>query len=154
MNTMTEHVIPMVVADANRRTYGIEHVSRYVYRINGARHNPYAPHRLQAWSNLRRPNPHPGEVRWGQHGPIGGDGRYLDPHNRATDSPHSLLFSAEATVITNNGTNTGTEASGQVYATEDLAIGDTVILRYPDGTLSDSFQVTAKPLSDPILTAL
>jgi hypothetical protein len=61
---------------------------------------------------------------------------YLDPSNNATDEPTSILLSPEPSVITSNGTNTGTEASGQVYAPAGTVLrdGDLLTLVYPDGT--------------------
>jgi hypothetical protein len=86
---------------------------------------------------MNRRNPHPGETRYTNYGSIGGNGKYLDPHNKGTDSPVSLLISTESTMITDNGTNTGTEASGQVYAPDQvdpIRHGDTLTLIYPSGT--------------------
>lgn len=122
-------------------TYGILFRSRYVY--NSA-HSTY-PTRVVVWDNTRRVNGRNGEpVRHGDYGPIdGGIGRYLDPRNKVTDSERSILLSTESIVITNNGTNTGTEASGQVYAPEGAKLrdGDTVTLLYPDGRTEEGAAV-------------
>lgn len=140
-----EHRIELVEGDEYRRDhYGIEYTSAYVYRTK----HEAGPSRLQVWSNLRRPNPHPGETRWGAVGPIGGDGKYLDPHNKGTDEEVSVLLSPEATAISAHGRSTGTAASGQVYAKGHpvLDTGDVLVLVYPDGreerrvlTLTDNY---------------
>lgn len=133
-------------------SYGITARSSYVYLITGkGLHNRNSPHRITVWDNTVRPNPHPGQTRWTEFGQIGGDGQYLDPNNKGTDEPVSVTTSAEATVITAHGANTGTEASGQVYADETLTVGETVRLRHPDGTLSGPYVVTTRPLADPDL---
>ena len=140
--------------DYHREHYGIRYVSTFVHRITGkGLHNRNSPHRIKVWDNTRRPNPRNGEpVRYGEYGRIdGGDGQYLDPNNIATDDDLSYLTSAEATAITSNGTNTGTVASGQVYAPTALAVGQFVVLMYPDGMLSDPMILTARPLRDPEL---
>jgi hypothetical protein len=130
---LTEHIVEMVEAPSDRAQYGITHLSRFVFRTSKGS----SPTRVQAWSNVNRPNPRSGEpVKYGDYGKIdGGNGRYLDPQNNATDSPTSILLSPECSVITNNGTNTGTEASGQVYAPAGtrIAEGDRIVLVYPDG---------------------
>jgi hypothetical protein len=134
--TPAVHRVELVEAHADRAQYGITHTSRYVY---DARRRLSSPTRIVVWSNVDRPNPRNGEqVRYGDYGPLdGGDGQYLDPNNRATDSATSIYLTPEASAITNNGTNTGTEASGQVYELgypEPIREGDTIILIYPDGT--------------------
>jgi hypothetical protein len=132
------HHIPMMVAHAHRAQYGITHISAHVY---DARRRLSAPTRIVVWSNVARPNKRNGEpVRFGDYGRLdGGDGIYLDPHNRATDCPVSILLTPEASAITNNGTNTGTAASGQVFAgghPEPIREGDVIVLLWPDGTES------------------
>jgi hypothetical protein len=140
-----EHRIELAEGDEYRsKHYGIEYTSAYVYRTK----REAGPSRLQVWSNLHRPNPHPGETKWGAMGPIGGDGKYLDPHNKGTDEKFSVLLSPEATVISAHGDSTGTAASGQVYAKDHpvLDTGDVLVLVYPDGreerrtlTLTDNY---------------
>ena len=133
-------IIDMVEADSYRREgYGITHTSRYIYRVEGARgdvHNPVFPHRVKVWDNTVRPD---------------GSGKYIDPNGKSTDSPVSVLTSAGPLAITSSGTNTGTAASGRVYADVPLTIGETVRLRWPDGSLSDPYVVTPVPLDDPAL---
>jgi len=140
-----EHRIELAEGDEYRRKhYGIEYTSAYVYRTKG----DGGPTRIQVWSNRNRPNPHPGETRRGAMGPIGGDGKYLDPQNKGTDEEFSVLLSPEATVISAHGNSTGTAASGQVYAKDHplLDTGDVLVLVYPDGreerrtlTLTDNY---------------
>jgi hypothetical protein len=135
----TTHRVELIEAPADRAQYGIMYLSRYVY---DARRRLSAPTRVQVWSNLRRPNTRNGEpVKYGEYGPLnGGNGAYLDPSNHATDNAMTIYLTPEASAITNNGTNTGTEASGQVFAPghpEPIREGDTIVLIYPDGIESE-----------------
>lgn len=127
---MTHHFIVLDKAPAN--TYGIRYKGRNVYQTSKSN----GPTRLVVWNNTTRRNPRNGEpVRFGDCGPIdGGDGCYLDPDNKATDAPVSFLLSPESSVITDNGTNTGTQASGQVYADDTLRDGDTATVSFPNGS--------------------
>jgi len=127
-----EHRIELAEGDEYRREhYGIEYTSAYVYRTKGNT----GPTRIQVWNNLRRPNPHPGETKWGAMGPIGGDGKYLDPYNKGTDEKVTVLLEPESTVISAHGDSTGTAASGQVWARDVvLETGDVLVLVYPDGS--------------------
>lgn len=141
---MTHHFIVMDTADAYRSEhYGITHQSRNVYDTTKSS----GPTRLVVWSNVKRLNTDKGK-RLGDKLEVGDRrgnivteyslqftrGSYLDPHNKPTDSAHSLLLTPESSVITSNGTNTGTVASGQVYAPGRLADQDTATLSYPGGT--------------------
>jgi hypothetical protein len=145
-------VIDMLKATARAAEYGIRFESAYVFKMAGkGLHNRHHPHRIKVWDNTNRPNPHPGQIRHTDHGSIGGEGRYLDPFNQGTDSAATVTTSAEAIAITNSGTNTGTVASGQVYASKSLAIGQRVTLRTPQGEMPEVYVVTAQPFSDPIL---
>ncbi|GIE98951.1 hypothetical protein [Paractinoplanes rishiriensis] len=140
-------------SDYDRTTYGITHRSAHVFRVTGTGvHNRCYPHRVQVWDNTGRPNTDPGRFTefTGRVGP----GAYIDPCGKGTDTPVTVTTSAEAVAVTNNGTNTGTEASGQVYAPETIAMGDVVILVYPGGLLSEPYVLTARPLGDPRLTPL
>lgn len=129
------------------RSYGVVAESVLVFRVQGPRvHNPSFPHRVQVWSNLDRPNLRNGQpVAYGQYGIVdGGNGRYLDPNNRATDQPFTVLLVAEPVVISRM-------ASDHQYADQVLSIGDTVHLVDPDGSVSAAFTVTGRTLSDPEL---
>lgn len=140
----------IVMADAGPNTYGITHKSVFVYRMTGpGLHNRYKPHRIRVWDNTNRPNNRPDTYNsmTGKPGP----GAYLDPSGKGTENPISYLTAAEPTAMTNTGTNTGTVASGQVYANITLAVGDVVSLLLPDYTLLGPFTITAGPLSDPVL---
>lgn len=153
---MTTVIVPLRAAsEYESATYRILSRSEFVYHMAGAGlHNRHSPHRITLWDNTGKPNPdNGGPIKYGDYGPLptGGNGAYIGPDNRATDFPLSVTTSAESTVITNNGTNTGTVASGQVYAPETLAIGDVVIFRLPDGTLSDPWRIRERSLSDPDL---
>lgn len=141
-------IIELLESDTyNGEHYGITHRSRYVYHVTGPKlHNPSAPHRLKVWDNTRRQNNAPDEYAPNRGKP--GPGAYLNPDGKGTDEAASFLLSAEATVIT----NTGTVASGQVYAPETLKVGGFVVLRYPGGRLSDPYRVTPRFLADPELT--
>ncbi|MDG4783275.1 hypothetical protein O7614_26805 [Micromonospora sp. WMMD961] len=146
-------IIDVIEASADKRTYGITHRGVFVHEVSGkGLHNRQYPHRVQVWDNTGRPNPRNGEpVRYGQYGRIdGGDGKYLDPNHNATDEPVTVLLSAESIAITNNGTNTGTWDGGQPFGAA-LKVGEAVRLRYMDGTLSDPYVVTTRPLADPVL---
>jgi hypothetical protein len=146
--------IEMAVASRyDQNSYGILFISRYVYRITGRGvHNRSHPHRIKVWDNTGRPNADPGRISEFLGRAIG-PGRYIGPDGRGTDDEASATTSAESVAITNSGTNTGTVASGQVYADDSLAIGDKVMLVLPGGRMPVSalLTVTASPLSDPIL---
>ncbi len=144
--------IPMFTDAYYAREYNLIYKSEYVYRVRGATHNPSSPHRIQVWDNTDRKNTQPGE--WNAHtGRKNGTGAYIDPRGYDTDHETSVLMSAESSVITNTGTNTGTRASGQVYAEGSLSIGDRVQLVLPDGSESVVYVLTAVPMRDPILVS-
>jgi hypothetical protein len=140
MNTTTAtetdiHTILLTDKDTYRREhYGIHFTSAFVYTVRGS-----SPIRIAVWDNVRRPNPRNGEpVRYSNYGKIdGGEGRYLDPNNNATDDEVSYLLSPEASCISAHGDSTGTVASGQVYdaAHERLRAGEIVRLAFPDGSV-------------------
>lgn len=133
---MTEHRIELVEAGEQHRRYGVSvtHMSTRVYPVAGS----VNPTRVEVWDNTGRPNPHPSEVKWNEYGPVGGEGRYLDPHNVGTDEAVSVLLSPEASVVSAHGDGTGTETSGQVWADDASPIGDgdTLVLSWPDGSVS------------------
>jgi hypothetical protein len=125
--------IPMVPAtDYDLKTYSVIGVSESVYRTA----HSTSPTRVKVWGNTHRPNPRNGQpVRYGDFGPRdGGNGKYLDPSNRATDQEISVLLSTECSILSAHGDSTGTKASGQVYAPETLREGDVLILILPNGT--------------------
>ena len=131
---MTVHTIVLETARPN--TYGITYRSTSVYSASRS----YSPTRIVVWDNTGRPNMRNGQPqRWTNYGKRdGGNGRFLDPANNATDDAVSVLLTPESTVITDNGTNTGTVVSGQVYAesqTRDIDTGDVLRLLYPDGRI-------------------
>jgi hypothetical protein len=151
---MATRIIDVVPADASQGSYGITHTGALVYDVTGRGvRNRHHPHRVVVWSNEGRPNTRDGEpVRDGDYGKLdGGEGRYLETRNNATNSPVTIIVDAEEIAITNNGTGTGTVASGQVYGDETLTIGDCVILRWPGGVLSLPYRLVARPLADPEL---
>jgi len=117
-------------ATANEATYGITHKSTTVHKVTGKRDGSY-PHRVVVWDNTGRPNTEPD--RWNEYSGKPGPGQFLDPRRKGTDEPTSILLTAEAVVIDAYGTGTGTPGSGQVYGAP-LAVGQTVTLRYPDGS--------------------
>ncbi|MEV1109961.1 hypothetical protein AB0I95_15090 [Micromonospora sp. NPDC049751] len=141
-------------SDYKREAYGITHKGEHVYHVTGAGlHSRSHPHRVVVWDNTGRRNFYPD--RWNECSGKPGPGAWLDPNGKGTDSEVTVILDAESIVITNNGTNTGTPASGQVYAPRPhLAIGDIVIMVYPDGTPSAPYVVEARPLRDPELVPL
>jgi hypothetical protein len=102
-------------------------------------HNRSFPHRIAVWDNTRRPNTDPTRRVDGR--PVG-EGRYVDPFGRGTDADRSFLLSAQSIVIA--ATPTERPERG-----ETLTVGDTVQLRYPDGTVSGPMTVTSGFLADP-----
>lgn len=136
--------------DYDRDTYGITHRSAFVYDVTGPRlHNRHFPHRVTVWNNTVRPNTKPDE--WSEYSGRPGAGRYLDPFRKGTDDEITITLGAESFGITDNGTNTGTFASGQVYAPETLQVNEFVVLKYPDGHHSDPYLIKTRPLTDPVL---
>jgi hypothetical protein len=129
-------------SDYECSTYGIEYVGRFVHEIIGARHNPHSSFRIKVWNNTDRLNPHPGVTKWNDWGSIGGDGKYLDPGNRATDEIRTVTTSAEAVVIAAHPIDR--KAMGTT-----LTIGDTVYLREPGGALLGPYVIEQRPLHDP-----
>jgi hypothetical protein len=131
-------------SDYECSTYGIEYVSRHVHKIQGAKHNPRSDFSLKVWNNTDRLNPHPGVVKWNDFGSIGGDGKYLDPGNQATDEARSVTTSAEAIVISAHPISR--KALGEL-----LSVGDTVYLREPGGALLGPYVIAQRSLHDPHL---
>ena len=162
---MTTHVVPLSDGSEYDFThYGILFRSTFVYETNGSAFpNSSFPHRFTVWNNSVRPNEGP---LYGPDakGPMGvgkiGPGAYVDPHRKGTDELYSYLIGSESTVITNNGTNTGTAASGQVWCPTlegghaFLAEGDVIIFSYPRGGLSEPFKLSSTPYSGPMLTRM
>lgn len=145
---MTHHFIVLDNADNySRETYGILYKSRNVFDTTVS----HGPTRLVVWDNTVRVNPDRGK-QLGETLTVGDrrgnrvteynrrytEGTYLDPRNAPTDALVSILLTPEASAITSNGTNTGTVASGQVYASGRLADGDTATLSYPHGLDADA----------------
>lgn len=134
------HFIVMNLApDYRSRAYGVLYTSRNVYQTNTS----HSPTRLEVWNNIGRLNPRNGEpVRYGNYGPIdGGNGKYLNPRNIATDDDFTILITTESTVMCSSpDLNTGHPDSGQVYAKDEsgrpvvIRDGDTATLSIPDGT--------------------
>lgn len=148
---MSEKLIIVEPATGRDRTgYGITHRSVGTVRMTGKGiHNPSHAHTLNVWDNTGRPNLHNGQpVRFvGQYGKTeGGNGAYMCPNGRATDSALSLLFSAEATVISAH--RSGFERPATPVT---LALGDTVTVADTDGNVIGRFTVAAKPLHNPHL---
>lgn len=143
--------IEMCPGDKTDGTYGICFRSVFVYRINGKGiHNPTFPHRINVWNNTSRLNSDPDRFSPAIGRKVG-PGRYISPHGHGTDDMMTVTTSAESTAITNNGTNTGTVASGQVYADRALTIGERIVLLLPGGSNSGPFVITARPCADPVL---
>lgn len=133
---MTHHLIVLDNAsDYRNEHYGVMYESRNVFATSSS--GRYTPNRIALWNNLRRPNPRNGErVRYGDYGVIdGGNGKFLDPQNKATDDTVSILITPESSVLcANTSMNTGQPGSGQVFAKDVLlSDGDTATLSYPRG---------------------
>ena len=129
---MTEHTITVRPATDDSTHYGVTHKSERVYRTSKSNY----PTRVVVWDNTRRPNPRNGEpVRYGEQGRLdGGNGRYLDPRNRATDDTVTVLLTTESIVLDAYGTGTGTPRSGQVWAEgEPIRPADRITLVFPTG---------------------
>ena len=131
--------------DYEESVYGILARATHDHRIKGAKHNRRARFMITVWDNTIRPNPHPGEVKYLQYGSIGGDGQWLDPHNRGTDDEISVTTSAQATCITSSRVRTGPEEG------VELAIDQTVMLRLPGGEELGPYVIRQKALHDPHL---
>lgn len=158
---MTTHIIPMTNgSDYEMQEYGVEYRSTFVYETSGRGfHNLHFPHRFKVWNNTVRPNEAPvygpdapGSMGYGKIGP----GKYVDPERKGTDEKYNYRVGSESISITNSGTNTGTEASGQVWSPlpAPLTIGDVIILQFPDGSLSEPFKLTSRVSSDPQLVPM
>jgi hypothetical protein len=133
----TMKVIPLeYVTDYTGQRLGIMFESLYVHEIPEDKHNRSYPHRFKVWTNLNRPNPDAGVVKWN------GDthGRYLDPHNDDTDSEQSFTISSECMVISAHGDGTGTAKGGQVWG-DTVHVGDTITLQTPAGHTYGPFTV-------------
>lgn len=145
--------IDLVDGDRNAQSYGIRFRSKFVYRFTGTGlHNPSSPHRVNVWDNTGRPNTDPDRFKPALGRKVG-PGAYIDPRGHGTDHATSILTNAESTIMTDNGTNTGTEASGQVYADVTIRTGESVMLRAPDGNVTGPYRLTTRFLSDPVLIA-
>lgn len=143
-------VIDLVDTDEYQRSnYDKTHTGLVRHRVTGANlHNPSFPHRVQVWTNVNRPNPHPGERKWTEFGSIGGDGRYLDPRHQGTDDETTVYLSSESISILASYTEQDIAERREGPA---LAIGEHVQLRYPDGHLSGVYEIVNQRFSDPIL---
>lgn len=146
-NTTTNPTIDLALASEYRRTtYGVEYESTTLHKMTGkGLHNPSFPHRIDVWDNTRRPNPRNGQpVRFGDYGPVdGGNGRYLGPDRRATDDEQTFTVSAQSVMLAARPVERAPYGA-------DLAVGQTVTVRYPDGRTVDMV-VTARQLADPVL---
>lgn len=142
---MTHHLIILNAPSMDQAHYGILFSSRHVYHARRASDGPL---RLKVWLNSGRPNPDLGksegdEMRNGnrvtKYSPPGTvTAAYLDPHNRPTDDPVSVLIGPESVAIcSDTRMNTGQPGSGQVYAPGTLRDGDTATLSFPDGTTGE-----------------
>lgn len=152
---MTDIIIDLVDTTADRRNnYGVTHTGAVRHALSGANvHNRSFPHRIQVWDNTGRANPRNGErIRYGECGPIdGGDGRYLDPGNNATDEPTTILLTSESIGIYAQYTAQDIADRREGPA---LTVGDVVRLRYPDGTVTGEYEITSRVARDPWLRPL
>lgn len=143
MSDGTKLILMTEASEYDKREYGIKFKSAHIYRMTG-RNTSRDPHRLQIWDNTVNPNigPHYGPDAPGAFG-VGriGEGAYVSPKRKGTDSPESFLWSRECTVIDAYRTGTGTRESGQVWAETPLAVGDTVALVFPNGETSGLFTI-------------
>lgn len=135
---MTHFMIPMVAGDKRDQGYGIRAKSAFVYDTTKSHY----PTRLVLWDNTGRPNKRNGEpVSYTNYGPRdGGNGRWLDPSNRATDDMLTMLLTTESIGISSDTSmNTGQPGSGQVYAPAvgKMGDGDTATLIYDRAGFGD-----------------
>lgn len=138
-------IIDLVPASAyDRENYGILFDGAALHTMTGRGvHSRHHPHRIQLWDNSIRPNNDP--EFWSEFSGKRGPGAYVGPDGKGTDAQLSIVLNAQAVVIS-------------AYADPDalsygdaLAIGDVVQLRYPDGTVTGAWQITARDLADPVL---
>lgn len=127
----TFYVVLRPVTEYRREHYGVTHESVLLFETGPGGNAPTA---VEVWSNVKRPNPRNGEpVRYSNYGRIdGGVGKFLDPHNEATDSVFSVLLSPQASVISNSP-----DPARRRYAVQEqgrIVSGDTLVLIFPDGT--------------------
>lgn len=138
-------IINLLEADVHAKRYGVTHKSDAVYSVTGKKvHNPTFPHRITVWDNTGRLNTTPD--KWNEFSGKPGPGAYLDPSGKGTDAQVSFTLDAESVVIAAEPVQ-----SGARYSREGLRPGDTVQLRYPDGTLSPELVVTTRYTADPVL---
>lgn len=127
---MTHFKIQMTPVSRDSMGYGIRAKSENVYETNRSLY----PTRVVLWDNTGRPTKRNGEpVQHGKYGPVnGGNGRWLDPQNKATDDMLTILLTTESMGISSTpGMSTGQPGSGQVWAVADkMRDGDTATLVY------------------------
>lgn len=124
----TIHVHP--VDEYRCSSYGIR-LESMNYKLSGAGvRNPHFPHQVQVWSNTHRPNPT-------------GETQYLDPSNRPTNDPETLVLSAHGFAIDGR--------SRLEYAADTLHLGDLVRIDRPDRIGQQVYRVTKRYLADPEL---
>src|SRR5688500_3262717 len=123
-------VIRLIEAsEYEREHYGLIFKSATLHSVTGKGvHNREFDHCVDVWDNTKRDR---------------GDGTMSDPDGKVTTSALSFRLSAHPRVI---GGSRDTRAQG-----EELAIGDTVILEFPDGMTTKPLVITARPLHDPAL---
>jgi hypothetical protein len=121
-------------SDDRRDSYGILLTSKEVFTMVGSGiHNPHHDHSLDVWENKIRPDYEGQELA------------YVDPRGKHTDASHSFLFSALATVISN-------ERGARTRRRADRAYSPGDILRLTiEGFPIGWFQVRARPLDNPYL---
>lgn len=108
--------------------------SLYRYRVMGQGvHSRSHDHALRVYRN-RPVADHPGQYRDALTG-------------GTTSEQWSYGLSAQATVIA-----AAPDPRRPITMQDPLVIGQRVTLTYPDGTVSEPFTITARPLADPILT--
>jgi hypothetical protein len=124
-------VIKLIEAsDYEHKHYGLIFKGATLHKVTGKGvHNREFEHRVDVWDNTKRDR---------------GDGTMTDPHGKVTTSALTFILAATATAITYGGSDM--RARG-----EELAIGETVILEFPDGKVTKPLVITARPLHDPSL---
>lgn len=136
MTTTTITTIDLTGVDDNRRRYGVRHESTATYHIDGPIHNRAFSHRVLVWSNADRPNPDGNKT----------DGkRFIDPSGKPTNDEWTVTLSAQPTVIASH------PIGAAVHATEPLAVGQQVLLRFADGTHAFG-TIENRVMHDPIIT--
>lgn len=130
--------------DAGQNSYGQVFKSEQVFVVTGKDvRNKTFPHTVIVWDNTGRLNTEPD--KWFPHTGQPGPGKYLDPSRKGTDAERTLTLTSGPVVIA------ARRIEGEPGYGEPLQAGDKVRLQYPDGTVTEEFEVQARRWDDPVL---